>query len=231
MIGRASLYRSEKDFTVFTVTHCGCYFYEYSNGDTRWIHSSKLYQVNYYGQAGATTVKVGEGKLLVRHFLTGQLEIYRESGETTLMTSDGRRIEIVKDKSKSVRIEMYAFSYELDGKVHVRGRGEVETEYRATQTSCHRMDGSYASHIASDGSIEWRSPDYTVHRFKSGDTKVRLNSINTSITMLVRDVGTVKHLSNPLDRRLPKYCVEWGTVARNRSRVIAATQSRVLNQL
>ncbi|EJW88842.1 hypothetical protein WUBG_00249 [Wuchereria bancrofti] len=49
--------------------------------------------------------------------------------------------------------------------------------------------------------------------------------------MLVMDVGTVKHLSNPLDRRLPKYCVEWGTVARKRSRVIAATQSRVLNQL
>uniref|UniRef100_A0A8R1XVV0 Uncharacterized protein n=1 Tax=Onchocerca volvulus TaxID=6282 RepID=A0A8R1XVV0_ONCVO len=227
MIGRASLYRSEKDFTVFTVTHCGCYFYEYSNGDTRWIHSSKLYQANYYGQAGATTVKVGEGKLLVRHFLTGQLEIYRESDETTLMTSDGRRIEVVKDKSESVRIEIY----ELDGRVHVRGHGEVETEHRATQTSCHRMDGSYASHIASDGSIEWRSPDYTVHRFKSGDTKVRLNSINTSITMLVRDVGTVKHLSNALDRRLPKYCVEWGTIARNRSRVIAATQSRVLNQL
>ncbi|VDO44453.1 unnamed protein product [Brugia timori] len=49
--------------------------------------------------------------------------------------------------------------------------------------------------------------------------------------MLVMDVGTVKHLSNSLDRRLPKYCVEWGTVARKRSRVIAATHSRVLNQL
>ncbi|KAM3715858.1 Spindle assembly abnormal protein [Dirofilaria immitis] len=227
MIGKASLYRSEKDFTVYTVTHCGCHFYEYSNTDTRWIHSSKLYQVNYYGQAGATTVEVGEGKLLVRHFLTGQLEIYREGGETTLITPGGRRMEVVKDKSGSVRIEIY----ELDGRVRVRGHGGVETEYRTTQTSCHRMDGSYANHIASDDSVEWRSPDYTIHRFKSGDTKVRLNLIDTSITMLVMDVGTVKHLSNPLNRRLPKYCVEWGTVARKRSRVIAATQSHVLNQL
>ncbi|VBB28325.1 unnamed protein product [Acanthocheilonema viteae] len=227
MVGRASLYRSEKDFTVYTVTHCGCHFYEYSNTDTRWIHSSKLYQVNYYGQAGATTVEICEGKLLVRHFLTGQLEIYRGSGEITLMTSDGRRIEIIRDKSGSVRVEIY----ELDGRVRVKGRDEAETVHRATQTSCHRMDGSYASHISSDDSVEWRSPDYTVHRFKNGDTKVRLNLIDTSITMLVMDVGTVKHLSNPLDRRLPKYCVEWGTVARKRSRVIAGNQSRVLNQL
>ncbi|CAG9535915.1 unnamed protein product [Cercopithifilaria johnstoni] len=227
MVGRASLYRSEKDFTVYTVTHCGCHFYEYSNTDTRWIHSSKLYQVNYYGQAGATTVEIREGKLLIRHFLTGQLEIYRGSGETTLMTPDGRRIEIIRDKSGSVRVEVY----ELDGRVRVRGRDEAETVHRATQTSCHRMDGSYASHISSDDSMEWRSPDYTVHRFKNGDTKVRLNLIDTSVTMLVMDVGTVKHLSNPLDRRLPKYCVEWGTVARKRSRVIAANQSRVLNQL
>uniref|UniRef100_A0A1I8ESB1 Uncharacterized protein n=1 Tax=Wuchereria bancrofti TaxID=6293 RepID=A0A1I8ESB1_WUCBA len=225
MVGRASLYRSEKDFTVYTLTHCGCHFYEYSNTDTRWIHSSKLYQVNYYGQAGATTVEMCEGKLLVRHFLTGQLEIYRGGGETTLMTPDGRRIEIVRDKSGSVRVEIY----ELDGRVRIRGRDEAETEHRATQTSCHRMDGSYASHIASDDSMEWQN--FQVHRFKNGDTKVRLNLIDTSITMLVMDVGTVKHLSNPLDRRLPKYCVEWGTVARKRSRVIAATQSRVLNQL
>lgn len=227
MVGRASLYRSEKDFTVYTLTHCGCHFYEYSNTDTRWIHSSKLYQVNYYGQAGATTVEMCEGKLLVRHFLTGQLEIYRGGGETTLMTPDGRRIEVIRDKSGSVRVEIY----ELDGRVRIRGRDEAETEHRATQTSCHRMDGSYASHIISDDSMEWRSPDYTVHRFKNGDTKVRLNLTDTSITMLVMDVGTVKHLSNSLDRRLPKYCVEWGTVARKRSRVIAATHSRVLNQL
>uniref|UniRef100_A0A158Q7S1 Coiled-coil domain-containing protein 186 n=1 Tax=Elaeophora elaphi TaxID=1147741 RepID=A0A158Q7S1_9BILA len=227
MVGRASLYQSEKDFTVYTRTHCGCHFYEYSNTDTRWIHSSKLYQINYYGQAGATTVEICGGKLLVRHFLTGQLEIYRGSGETTLMTSDGRRIEVIRDKSGSVRVEIY----ELDGRVRVKGRDEAETVHRATQTSCHRMDGSYASHIASDDSMEWRSPDYTVHRFKNGDTKMRLNLIDTSITMLVMDVGTVKHLSKPLDRRLPKYCVEWGTVARKRSRVFAANQSRVLNQL
>ncbi|VDN94174.1 unnamed protein product [Brugia pahangi] len=225
MVGRASLYRSEKDFTVYTLTHCGCHFYEYSNTDTRWIHSSKLYQVNYYGQAGATTVEMCEGKLLVRHFLTGQLEIYRGGGETTLMTPDGRRIEVIRDKSGSVRVEIY----ELDGRVRIRGRDEAETEHRATQTSCHRMDGSYASHITSDDSMEWR--DFQVHRFKNGDTKVRLNLTDTSITMLVMDVGTVKHLSNSLDRRLPKYCVEWGTVARKRSRVIAATRSRVLNQL
>lgn len=54
------------------------------------------------------------------------------------------------------------FSYEPNGRVRVRGRGEAETEHRSTQTSCYRMDGSYASHIASDDSIEWRSPDYTV---------------------------------------------------------------------
>ncbi|EFO27105.1 hypothetical protein LOAG_01374 [Loa loa] len=227
MVGRASLYRSEKDFTVYTLTHCGCHFYEYSNTDTRWIHSSKLYQVNYYGQAGATTVEICGGKLLVRHFLTGQLEIYRGDGETTVVTPDGRRIEVVRDKSGSVRVEIYG----LDGRVRIRGRGEAEIEHRATQTSCHRMDGSYASYIASDDSMEWRSPDYTVHRFKNGDTKVRLNLIDTSITMLVMDVGTVKHLSNPFHRRLSKYCVEWGTVARKRSRVIAAAQSGVLNQL
>uniref|UniRef100_A0A915PLC7 Uncharacterized protein n=1 Tax=Setaria digitata TaxID=48799 RepID=A0A915PLC7_9BILA len=227
MIGKASLFRSEKDFTIYTVTHCGCHFYEYSNTDTRWIHSSKLYQINYYGQAGATTLEVGEGKLLVRHFLTGQLEIYRESGETTLVIPNGRRIEIIRDKSGSVRVEIY----ELDGRVRVRGRGEAETEHRATQTSCYRLDGSYASYIASDDSIEWRSPDYAVHRFKNGDTKVRLNLIDTSVTMLVMDVGTVKHLSNPVDRKLPKYCVEWGTIARKRSRVAVASRSRVLNQL
>ncbi|VDM97016.1 unnamed protein product [Thelazia callipaeda] len=227
MIGRASLYRSENDFTVYTLTHCGCNFYEYSNTDTRWMHSSNLYQVNYFGQAGATTVEIAEKKLLVRHFLSGQLEIYRESGETSLVTSAGRRIEVMRHKSGAVRVEIY----ELNGTVRVRGRGEAETLHRATQTSCHRMDGSYAFHILSDDSIEWRSPDYTVHRFKNGDTKVRLNAIDTSITMLVMDVGTVKHLSNTVDRKLPKYCVEWGTIARKRSRVIANNQSRVLNQL
>lgn len=45
MIGRASLYRGENDFAVYTVTHCGCHFYEYSNTDTRWVHPSKRYQV------------------------------------------------------------------------------------------------------------------------------------------------------------------------------------------
>lgn len=73
--------------------------------------------------------------------------------------------------------------------------------------------------------------NFQVHRFRNGDTKVRLNLIDTSVTMLVMDVGTVKHLSNPLEKRLPKYCVEWGTIARKRSRVIAANQSHVLNQL
>lgn len=67
--------------------------------------------MNYYGQAGATTVEIREGKLLVRHFLTGQLEIYRGSGETTLVTPDGRRIEVVRDKSGSVRVEMFVFKF------------------------------------------------------------------------------------------------------------------------
>lgn len=57
------------------------------------------------------------------------------------------------------------FSYELDGRVRVRGRGDPETKHWATQTSCHRMDGSYASHIVSDDSIEWRSPDYAARFF------------------------------------------------------------------
>lgn len=59
-----------------------------------------------------------QGKLLVRHFLTGQLEIYREGGETTLVTPDGRRLEVVRDKSGSVRVEMYVFRFH--GKTCVR---------------------------------------------------------------------------------------------------------------
>ncbi|VDK21606.1 unnamed protein product [Anisakis simplex] len=42
--------------------------------------------------------------------------------------------------------------------------------------------------------------------------------IETSITMMCADVGTIKHLNQPTAH---KYCVEWGTVARNRSRQAA----------
>uniref|UniRef100_A0A183EPC6 SHR-BD domain-containing protein n=1 Tax=Gongylonema pulchrum TaxID=637853 RepID=A0A183EPC6_9BILA len=119
----------------------------------------------------------------------------------------------------------------LDGLVRVKGRGEPETVHRATQTSCHRLDGSYVNHVVSIDSVEWRAPDYVIHRFKNGDTKVRLKLIDTSISMLVMDVGTVKHLSMSGRGQFPKYCVEWGTVARKRSRVIASSQPRVLNQL
>uniref|UniRef100_A0A0M3J596 Spindle assembly abnormal protein 4 (inferred by orthology to a C. elegans protein) n=1 Tax=Anisakis simplex TaxID=6269 RepID=A0A0M3J596_ANISI len=107
IIGRASLFQSVADFTVYTRTHCGCNYYEYSNTDTRWVHPSHKYQVNYYGQMGATTVQIESGVLLVRHFLNGQLEIYRQSGEITLVTSSGRRIEIIKDENGLKRIEMF----------------------------------------------------------------------------------------------------------------------------
>uniref|UniRef100_A0A0M3HM51 DUF5050 domain-containing protein n=1 Tax=Ascaris lumbricoides TaxID=6252 RepID=A0A0M3HM51_ASCLU len=107
IVGRASLYESNKgDFTVYTRTHCGCNYYEYSNTDTRWLHPSNKYQVNYYGQAGATTVQIDDGLLLVRHFLNGQLEIYRRSGEVTLVTPHGRRIEVIKDRNGFLRTEM-----------------------------------------------------------------------------------------------------------------------------
>uniref|UniRef100_A0A0M3HM16 Fascin domain-containing protein n=1 Tax=Ascaris lumbricoides TaxID=6252 RepID=A0A0M3HM16_ASCLU len=107
IVGRASLYESNNgDFTVYTRTHCGCNYYEYSNTDTRWLHPSNKYQVNYYGQAGATTVQIDDGLLLVRHFLNGQLEIYRRSGEVTLVTPHGRRIEVIKDRNGFLRTEM-----------------------------------------------------------------------------------------------------------------------------
>ncbi|VDM45351.1 unnamed protein product [Toxocara canis] len=218
LVGHASLFESGKgDFAVYTRTHCGCSYYEYSNTDTRWVHPSKKYQVNYYGQVGATTVQIEDNMLLVRHFLNGQLEIYRRSGEVTLVTPNGRRTEVLRDQNGFFRTEIY----ELDGQVRVIGIDNCETIKKATATSCYRMDGSYVSRVDSDESYEWRAVDYIIRRFKGGDVKVRLTLIDTSITMLCCDVGTVKHLNKPT-HCAKKYCVEWGTVARNRSRQAAA---------
>uniref|UniRef100_A0A915ABP7 Uncharacterized protein n=1 Tax=Parascaris univalens TaxID=6257 RepID=A0A915ABP7_PARUN len=217
IVGRASLYESsEGDFTVYTRTHCGCNYYEYSNTDTRWLHPSNKYQVNYYGQAGATTVQIDNGLLLVRHFLNGQLEIYRHSGEVTLVTPHGRRIEVIKDRNGLLRAEIY----DTDGRVRVIGSDGCEIVKNTTSTSCYRLDGSYVSHLSSDDSYEWRAVEYVVRRFKSGDVKVRLVLIETSITMLCCDVGTVKHLKKPT-HCTQKYCVEWGKIARQRSRQAA----------
>uniref|UniRef100_A0A0M3I4U9 Ricin B-type lectin domain-containing protein n=1 Tax=Ascaris lumbricoides TaxID=6252 RepID=A0A0M3I4U9_ASCLU len=123
--------------------------------------------------------------------------------------------------------------YETDGDVRIIGSDGCETVKNTTSTSCYRMDGSYVSHLSSDESHEWRAVEYVgdktvltsqrsqVRRFKSGDVKVRLTLIETSITMLCCDVGTVKHLKKPT-HCTQKYCVEWGKVARQRSRQAAA---------
>lgn len=49
------------------------------------------------------------GDILIRHFLKGQLEIYRSSGEITLVTCSGKRIETIKQPNSSenlFRVEM-----------------------------------------------------------------------------------------------------------------------------
>lgn len=57
--------------------------------------------------------------------MTGQLEIYRGGGETTLVTSDGRRIEVIRDKSGSVRIEMYALKFFFKKSFFIQEYGKV----------------------------------------------------------------------------------------------------------
>ena len=71
--------------------------------------------------------------------------------------------------------------------------------------------------MSEDNSLEFRAEDFAVRRFKNGDVKVRLSKIGTNVSMLVIDVGTVKHLIRPVQCR-QKYCVEWGRISRERSR-------------
>uniref|UniRef100_A0A158R490 TMF_TATA_bd domain-containing protein n=1 Tax=Syphacia muris TaxID=451379 RepID=A0A158R490_9BILA len=226
-VGRTTLYRSlNGEFVSHTQTFCKCNFYEYMNGDTRWIDSMKKYQaknlalptfsVYYYAGVGATTVESMNGDILIRHFLKGQLEIYRSSGEITLVTCSGKRIETIKQPNSSensFRVEMFDDSKNF----RVIYKNGEEVHKLSGLESCFRADGSFAVFVECDDSIEFRGAAYAVRRFKNGDVKIRLTEIDTSISLLVADVGTVKHHLKPACCS-QRYCVEWGKVARERFR-------------
>jgi hypothetical protein len=104
-----ALYADSSSSTRYTKLACGCHHYRYSNGDQRWLNANKKYQVcliiiylhhhiqlNKYGNDGCSEIRLHDGTI-IRHFLTGQLDIFHANDTISVQLPNGNRIETFDD--------------------------------------------------------------------------------------------------------------------------------------
>ncbi|KAE9417092.1 hypothetical protein Angca_006438, partial [Angiostrongylus cantonensis] len=157
--GSCRLFKNEiGEWTKVTTTDCGCDFYEYSNSDVRWISCDRTVEVNYFGIVGATVVTLIKG-CSIRYFNSGQIELYRLSGEISRFDpATKRRTEtmIHSDGSKYVEI------FDSTG-CFVRIEGTNRTSHNFGERSSYRghpSDRHVYNH--SNSEPEWIEPEYHV---------------------------------------------------------------------
>lgn len=223
--GSCRLFKNEiGEWTKVTTTDCGCDFYEYSNSDVRWISCDRTVEVNYFGIVGATVVTLIKG-CSIRYFNSGQIELYRLSGEISRFDpATKRRTEtmIHSDGSKYVEI------FDSTG-CFVRIEGTNRTSHNFGERSSYRghpSDRHVYNH--SNSEPEWIEPEYHARRCPDGSLKIKFSNVMVCC-LGVEDVGYVKHttrLENGGERK--RMCVEWGHVARARQRQIEARKCQEL---
>ncbi|XGW15658.1 hypothetical protein V3C99_001251 [Haemonchus contortus] len=215
------------DWTKVTTTECGCDLYEYSNSDIRWLSCDRVVEINYFGVIGATVITLVNG-CSIRYFNTGQIELYRLSGEISRFDPvTKQRTETMLHGDRSRFVEMFDSSgscLRIDGTNKSWQRFGERSTYRGLPTDRHVYNHSNVE-------PEWIEPEYNARRCPDGSLKVKF--ANVMVCCLgVEDVGYVKHttrLENGSERK--RMCVEWGHVARARQRQIEARKCQQMTAL
>ncbi|WKX99360.1 hypothetical protein Q1695_014329 [Nippostrongylus brasiliensis] len=215
------------DWTKVTTTECGCSLYEYSNSDVRWLCCDRTVEINYFGIKGATTITHINGGT-INYFNTGQVDIYRVSGEIsrfdcvtkqrteTMLHPDGTRYVEIFDGS--------GFYVHLEGTSKDRQRFGERSSYRGYPSDRHVYNHSNTE-------PEWIEPEYNARVCPDGSLKVKFSNIMVCC-LGVEDVGYVKHTTRLQDgSERKRMCVEWGHVARARQREIEAQKCQRLTAL
>ncbi|VDO72326.1 unnamed protein product [Heligmosomoides polygyrus] len=215
------------EWTKVTTTECGCDLYEYSNSDVRWLSCDRTVEINYFGVVGATVITLQNG-CCIRYFNTGQIELYRLSGEisrfdgvskqrseTMLHADRSRYVEIFDSTGSCLRLDRLSRSWSRFGE---------RSSYRG-----HPSDRHVYNH--SNVEPEWIEPEYNARRCPDGSLKVKFANIMVCC-LGIEDVGYVKHttrLENGGERK--RMCVEWGHVARARQRQIESRKCQQMTAL